>query len=256
MYTDRQKREIFHFLFLERLLHASDPKLYVVKGGVNLRFFYHSPRYSEDMDLDVLGGAVHTLKKNGYKILEEPSFQRSLRAFGIERIILNDPSKAKQTQTVQRFRVRLVSSAGEELPTKIEFSRRSKGSEKYTLDRVDSEIARAYQRGSFLCHHYSGEIAVLQKIEALAERGLPQARDVFDLQVLKERGFLEKANPLKHLKPATLIKAGKNLELLTYDDFVGHVLEFLDEPDKRRYEGVNSWKEMKNFVGKALQRNG
>ena len=58
MYSDRQKQEIFHFLFLERLLKISDPKLYVIKGGVNLRFFFHSPRYSEDLDIDVLGGAV------------------------------------------------------------------------------------------------------------------------------------------------------------------------------------------------------
>src|SRR5262249_15938973 len=146
MYSDRQKRELFHFLFLERLLKVSDPKLYVVKGGVNLRFFFHSPRYSEDMDIDVLGGAVHTLKKNGYKILEDPAFQRSLRAFGIDSIRLNDPSRAKQTETVQRFRARLVTSAGEELPTKIEFSRRGKGAFAQSVDRIDPEIARSYQR--------------------------------------------------------------------------------------------------------------
>jgi len=113
MKADIQLREIFHFCFLERLLKISDPKLYVLKGGVNLRFFFHSPRYSEDMDLDVLAGNVSTLKKNGYKILENLAFKRNLRTYGIDDIKVNDPAKAKQTETTQRFRVRLVTLLGD-----------------------------------------------------------------------------------------------------------------------------------------------
>ena len=64
MFTDAQIREVFHFHFLERLLKLSDPGLYILKGGVNLRFFFKSPRYSEDMDIDVLAGSVQTLRKN------------------------------------------------------------------------------------------------------------------------------------------------------------------------------------------------
>ena len=81
MFSDTQIREVFHFHFLDRLLKLSDPGLYILKGGVNLRFFFMSPRYSEDMDIDVLAGRVATLKKNGYKILNERAFRRSLRAF-------------------------------------------------------------------------------------------------------------------------------------------------------------------------------
>jgi predicted nucleotidyltransferase component of viral defense system len=51
--SDRELCELFHFLFLERLLRTTSPELYVLKGGVNLRFFHQSPRYSEDLDLDV-----------------------------------------------------------------------------------------------------------------------------------------------------------------------------------------------------------
>ena len=65
MLTDTQLREVFYFCFLNRLLKISDPGMYVLKGGVNLRFFFNSPRYSEDMDLDVLAGGVSRLKKNG-----------------------------------------------------------------------------------------------------------------------------------------------------------------------------------------------
>lgn len=72
-YSHRQLREVFHLLFLARLLKTSDPTFYVLKGGINLRFFFKSPRFSEDMDIDVLKGSVSTLKKNGYKILEATS---------------------------------------------------------------------------------------------------------------------------------------------------------------------------------------
>ena len=45
----RQQREIFHLLFLKRLLKVSNPRAFVLKGGINLRFFFSSPRYFEDM---------------------------------------------------------------------------------------------------------------------------------------------------------------------------------------------------------------
>ena len=120
-FDDKTQREVFHFLFLDRLLKISDPKFYVLKGGVNFRFFLQSPRYSEDMDLDVVGGAVETLKKNGYKILEDAAFQRNLQSFGIRSLKINDKEKAKHTETTQRFSLRLVNDAGEEFPTKVEF---------------------------------------------------------------------------------------------------------------------------------------
>ena len=76
------------------------------------------------MDIDVLAGRVQTLKENGYKILNDGAFRRSLRIFDIADIEINDPAGAKQTETTQRFRVGLVTSAGHWLPTKVEFSRR------------------------------------------------------------------------------------------------------------------------------------
>ena len=106
IYTDKQQREIFHLLFLERLFRISDPALYALKGGVNLRFFFNSPRYSEDMDLDVFGGSVETLKKNGYKILNDPSLLRMMQTYGIEALKINDPAKASKLK--QRKDLNLV----------------------------------------------------------------------------------------------------------------------------------------------------
>jgi len=160
MYTDRQLRELFHFCFLERLLKISDIKLYVLKGGVNLRFYFHSPLYSEDMDLDVIAGSVATLRKNGYKILDDAAFRRNLRTYGIEDIEINDPLKAKHTETTQRFRMRLITASGDSMPTKIEFSRRNISADPTSIELIDPEIARFYNKLSFRCQHYPAEVVV------------------------------------------------------------------------------------------------
>ena len=49
-FTQLQIREAFHLCFLQELLRTFDPKLVALKGGINLRFFFKSPRYSEDME--------------------------------------------------------------------------------------------------------------------------------------------------------------------------------------------------------------
>ena len=189
MFSDTQTREVFHFHFLDRFLEQSDAGLYILKGGVNLRFFFSSPRYSEDMDIDVLAGNVATLRKNGYKILNDRAFRRSLRSFDIADIQINDPAKAKQTDTTQRFRFSLVTAAGNRLPTKIEFSRRNDSADgESETALIDAEIARPYRRLPYPCPHYTGAAAVVQKLRALAGRPVTQARDVFDLGILIRGG--------------------------------------------------------------------
>jgi predicted nucleotidyltransferase component of viral defense system len=243
MYTGRELREVFHFCFFERLLRVADSNLFVLKGGVNLRFFFRSPRYSEDMDLDVVAGGVATLKKNGYKVLEDAALRRTLRTYGIADVEVNDPDKAKHTDTTQRFRVQLVTAAGERLPSKIEFSRRAPvkagGRE---VAQVDSEIAQRYRRLAFRCQHYDGAAAVIQKVLALAGRPVTQARDVFDLDVLQRGGHA------RNLAIETLVSAEqrtaalKNARALTFDDFAGQVLEFLDDEQRREFEDVAAWR--------------
>jgi len=51
-YNQLQLREIFHLEFLRWLGRKLKPKNYCLKGGANLRFYFNSFRYSEDMDID------------------------------------------------------------------------------------------------------------------------------------------------------------------------------------------------------------
>lgn len=249
-FTDKQQREIFHFLFLERLLKASDPALYVLKGGVNLRFFFKSPRYSEDMDLDVLGGSVETLKKNAYKTLEDPAFQRVLRTFGIESLRINDPLKAKQIGTTQRFKVRLVNEAGEEFPTKVEFSRRAQpdgNPAELRSEVISPEFAAPYQRLAYACQHYLAQAAVEQKIRALAGRSVSQARDPFDLYILHLGGHVRRGSAIELIQ-SERAAAIENLVSLSYEDYVGQVLEYLLPEDRARFEPKAEWERITDFV--------
>ena len=52
-YSALQIRELFHLEFLRCLSRKIRAEFYALKGGVNLRFFFKSFRYSEDMDIDV-----------------------------------------------------------------------------------------------------------------------------------------------------------------------------------------------------------
>jgi len=243
MFSARQLREIFHFCFLESLLRIADAKQFVLKGGVNLRFFFHSPRYSEDMDIDVLAGGVSTLKKNGYRVLGDSTFRRTLRTYGIADIAINDPDKAKHTQTTQRFRVQLITASGEKLPGKVEFSRRTHAGLTRVVEPIDPEVARQYNRLGFLCQHYSGEAAVVQKLLALAGRSATQARDVFDLEILL-RGGHARLPILRAVSVRDRAEARQNLDTLDFAAYSDQVLEFLDEEHRASYGGRPAWNAM------------
>jgi len=81
------------------------------------------------MDIDITGPRIERVKKIVMSILSARGFTDSLKSFGIERIVAPDIIEAKQTETTQRFKIHLLTAAGENLFTKIEFSRRGfKGS--------------------------------------------------------------------------------------------------------------------------------
>ena len=114
-----QMREIFHLEFLRWFGRKLEADHYVLKGGVNLRLFFKSIRYSEDMDIDIAGARVEKVQKTVMEILAVRGFTDSLKSFGIERIVAPDLTKAKQTETTQRFKIRLLTAGGEDLFTKV-----------------------------------------------------------------------------------------------------------------------------------------
>ncbi len=186
VYSDLQLRELFHIEFLRALGRKLKAENYAVKGGVNLRLFFKSLRYSEDIDLDAVSIGVSELKELVMKILQERSFRENFYAFGIKDVVPPDIKAAKQTQTTQRFKVHLITTAGIDLFTKIEFSRRGFMG-KVIVESVPAVILRNYRLSPLIIVHYDVQSAVMQKIKALASRTVIQARDIFDLYILSSQ---------------------------------------------------------------------
>ena len=70
--------EHFHLAFLLVLAGRLAQSSYVLKGGANLRYFFGSFRYSEDIDLDVGGIEAWALTDRVDGVLARP---RSPRCF-------------------------------------------------------------------------------------------------------------------------------------------------------------------------------
>ncbi|MEW6086775.1 MAG: nucleotidyl transferase AbiEii/AbiGii toxin family protein [bacterium] len=253
LYNSLQLREIFHIEFLRWLARKVKPDNYVLKGGVNLRFFFKSFRYSEDMDIDVFRIRVDTLKDIVLKILSAPSFNDSLRTFGCERIIPPDIAKAKQTETTQRFKVHLINSEGIDLFTKIEFSRRGFKGE-IVSEPVSDIVLREYKIPPLMVSHYDISSTILQKVEVLALRSVIQARDIFDLYILspQHNKNIDISKNLKQFNISLFKKARENIFAIDFSQFRDTVISYLSPNDQAVYNKTTSWDEIRlnveNFI--------
>lgn len=246
---DRQYVELFHLLFLDRLGRKVEKARYALKGGCNLRFFFLSPRYSEDVDLDIQGIRSDTLRERVNDILASRSLRDVLTSRGLE---IEHVTEAKQTETVQRWKLglRLLDSE-RTLPTKIEFSRR--GLQPGTrFESIRPEILRTYGLPPILVTHYDANAAARQKLQALASRAAPQARDVFDLYLLHQAGAdLSRAAREAGVSADEL--AARALDT-KYKIFMGQVGAYLPPEDQVRYADENVWDTMVLTVAEALRK--
>jgi predicted nucleotidyltransferase component of viral defense system len=249
MFTLRQAAEVFHLLFLKQLGARVDKNLWALKGGCNLRFFLRSIRYSEDMDLDVQIITRETLRRNVNAILKGPAFGMILRA---QKLAITQFSEPKQTDTTQRWKVRLrLNESGQEIPTKLEFSRRGLVGD-VAFEPLDGTLLQGYGLSPMLASHYSKETAFLQKVDALANRGKTQARDVFDLKLLIDAG----ATPSHHDsgQKALFATACERAVSIRQDDFTAQVVAFLPPEWQEYYSSIPAWDTLQEAVVGTLHR--
>ncbi|MBX3130809.1 MAG: nucleotidyl transferase AbiEii/AbiGii toxin family protein [Polyangiaceae bacterium] len=227
MLSSREAVEFFHLALLGQLASQLDQRLYSVKGGCNLRFFFGSPRYSEDLDLDIAQVAEGTLRNKIERLLSSRPLALVLRTQGVQ---LERASAPNQPPTTQRWKVGL-SLPGQTLHTKLEFSRRGldEGSEVAPLSPV---LCGRYGVVPALVSHYRAERAILQKVRALAGRSETQARDVFDLQHLLGRYPESQAT----VDDALRRQARERAAAVTSDAFVAQVIAYLPPEEQHVYE--------------------
>lgn len=78
--SDAEVIEFFHLVFLQVLQARLDQARYVVKGGANLRYFFQSVRYSEDIDLDAIEIEPWKLEAKVDEVLASPATGLLLRS--------------------------------------------------------------------------------------------------------------------------------------------------------------------------------
>lgn len=247
--TPLQHIECFHMILLRMLEARLNRANWVVKGGVNLRAWFGSRRYSEDLDLDVAGFAPHVLRERFDTILLSRSLGDVLASEGLE---LNRVSKPKQTDTTQRWKLELK-AAGVSVPlhTKVEFSRRG-SQEEYALEPVRSDIVRPYGIQPPTANHYTARSAIRQKIEALASRIETQARDIWDLDHLL-RTTNGDPRPLSQGMRMALPGAAERAMSLEYDVFKAQVVPYLSAEDQITHGTRDTWDRMCELVVERLE---
>jgi hypothetical protein len=249
MASDRQLVELFHLHFVRLLCSGPQKGSFAIKGGCNLRFFFESVRYSEDIDLDVAGLPVHALKEKVTAILSGPALSMPLRSRGLS---ITSVSAPKQTDTTQRWKVGLAAEGqATALHTKIEFSRRAK-TEEARIEPVAGAVLAEHQLMPLLAPHYPLAAAVRQKVGALVGRTIVQARDVFDLAVL----FARTGGDVKALRPirAEIPKAVERVMEVSYADFKSQVVSFLAADHVASYGSPEAWDALQMQVIDHLER--
>jgi len=239
---------MFHLVFLRALVaKGEDKSLIALKGGCNLRFYFGSVRYSEDLDLDVSVIAQGTLRNKVERLLRSPLVTAPLKTQGLE---VTDTSAPKQTPTTQRWKVGLAARhLAAPLRTKVEFSRRDAAGD-VVFEGVDRELLRPYGLTQVLATHYGLKAAIEQKLQALAGRAEPQARDVFDLHLLFARAD---DVTLAAVDAPAVGKALENAISISFDEYQSKVVAYLEPAQALLYSGQAQWDALQEAVVSRLE---
>lgn len=258
--TPVSAREVVHLLILRELSRVRDGSVVSLKGGVNLRLFFDSIRYSEDIDLDGEPEASLEIRNCIAGVFEDRHFTRQLQERGIRGL---DPGEGpnKDSDTTYRYKFNLELPGNIRYPTKVEVSFR----ERYEGDEAVVEapavgILQPYGIESIPVRHYVRPAAVRQKIDALGRRREAQARDIFDLT------FLVNSTPSDELltfladglEGRVLEEARRRSLDISFPEYQGQVVEFLSEDDQTRFGTEEVWDALRlrveDLVGGVLKR--
>lgn len=226
---------------------------WAVKGGVNLRAYFGSVRYSEDIDLDVRPLKREAVRRQLKAILKpDGRFLRRLREAGIQEVRTNEKEISKDSDTTLRFK-RQVVVGGVPYPTTVEVSFR----EPHSADRVEIAEVHPVVSGAYAglidelqAPHYSRQAALCQKLDALANRAAVQARDVFDICWLVRDELSDADADLiaQRLSVEILEGAKERAQEIPYKEYEDRVLEYLDPADSAPFSGEDAWAEQQLTV--------
>ena len=112
------------------------------------------------------------------------------------------------------------------------------------VEPVPAQILRSYKMAPLLVSHYDTASAIQQKIQALAQRSILQARDIFDLFVLSSQ-YEESRQKDCQVGKAIVKTADDNIFMVEFPQFRDTVVAYLGVEDQKAYSSPAAWDEIK-----------
>lgn len=162
----------------------------------------------------------------------------------------------KDTETTFRYKFGVLMPGQIRYPTKIEVSFRDPHpADAVAVEPPGAEITHPYGLGALSVPYYDRRAAIRQKIEALGGRQTVQARDVFDLVHLLQRdGSNLEAFLAGGLGAGLLTTAYQRALEITFGEYEGQVIEFLEPEIRSRYHEPPVRDEMRLRVAGLIER--
>ena len=247
-----QVAESFHLAFLQALATRAALTAWALKGGGNLRLFYLSDRFSEDIDLDTFDIEPWAFQERVDQALASDLLKRTLGILG-SRIEYVNPKERSETTSKWVIGIRHGADI-DPVCARIQVSHRAYPYREFVkVEPVSAAViapyAAALRRPTF--GHYLPRAAIAQKVDALWGRDVRQPRDVFDLDLLFRvapdavvRGDIDEADLRAAI--ARVVEIG-------YDEFRSKVLSFIEPAALPLYEPVEAWEGMQMTVLERLE---
>lgn len=244
--------EAFHLAFLSILAGSADPRTFALKGGGNIRFYFGSLRFSEDIDLDTFVEDPRIFSQKVERAFNSPSLAKLLGALGISVSHLNPKDR---TATKEKWVIGLDhADVGATAFTRVEISHRAYGLEEYVvIEPVPGTVIAPYPPlVAPTIGHYQSPAAISQKTDALRDRRHTQPRDVFDLDHIF-RKYPDDASP-GLISNTNIDLAIARIFELEFGQYRSKVVTFLDASVRTALDNPAAWEAMQLRVATRLER--
>lgn len=248
--SELEVREAFHCHLLANVpSDYRDPStgapVLRLKGGVNLRLFLASPRYSEDIDFDLAPKRGPKFLDHLRQLLADSRFLAELLKLGITDLSVNKLHGGRGDS--RGFRQKLtLTHGGVQYATKVEASYREEtaAGDAICLPIPDRFCQRYGIVPGVRVAAYPRLVAAVHKVLALSRRDPPQTRDAFDFDHLIHDGELELAAAARRLVQTRLTvaqvrAAADTVAAFDHSSFKFQVAEYL--PDTMRNNAIAAW---------------
>ncbi len=241
--------------FIERLtreIFAKRGEGFVLKGGGAMRALFGNQRLTKDVDLDFTNPrrTADSLHKTVRHAIETAA-----RGLPVRELTISEPGKR---ETTPKWKVNFTGPEGRSWHVEVEVSRNPERAVPGIVEQAPYVPAAAKGIARFWVDIYSRPALIATKLAALL--GREAARDVYDLDLLKDTGAAPDAETLAWAVHRSRIEGEDpvevlwaHLDALDWDRFANELSDALPTEAAARVDSTE-WTAMKLRVGEYAER--